>query len=169
MATFSSRNCSTAVVPATRRQIWAILSDPDALARLTPLVRSIEADGDRWLWHLSGVSALGVSVAPCFTERMLFTEQKRIEFHHDPPDGVEERAGAEGTYLLEDADEGRTRLAIDITIEVDLPLPRAAKRAVEKVMASTMTRTGDRFARNLYAQLGLDPAWIPADTDTPST
>lgn len=163
MTTFSSRNRSTAVVPATRQQIWAIVSDPVALAELTPLVRSIEAHGDRWRWHLSGVSALGVSVAPGFTERMLFTEGARIEFHHDPPEGVHERAGAEGTYDLADAEEGRTRLAIDITVEVELPLPRVSKRAVERVMASTMTRTGDRFARNLYARLGLDPSWAPTD------
>lgn len=164
MATFSSRNQSTAVVPAEREAIWAVLSDPEALAELTPLVKAIRADGDLWCWQLSGISALGVSVAPSFTERMTFAEGERIEFSPDPPFG-EQRAGAEGTYRLSDAPKGSTKLAIDITITAELPLPRAARRAVEKVMATTMARTGDRFARNLYVRLGLDPAWVPTDTD----
>ncbi|CAN5499235.1 hypothetical protein BH10ACT1_BH10ACT1_25850 [soil metagenome] len=160
MASFSSRNQSTAVVPAKRSAIWAVLADPDALADLTPLVKAISADGDLWCWQLNGISALGVSVAPAFTERMKFEEGERIDFEPDPPFG-EQRAGATGTYLLSDAADGATALAIDITITAELPLPRAAKRAVEKVMAATMARTGDRFARNLYVRLGLDPKFVP--------
>jgi len=162
MASFSSRNQSTAVVPAKRDAIWAVLSDPEALAELTPLVKAITADGDLWCWQLGGISALGVSVSPSFTERMTFAEGERIEFSPEPPFGTQ-RAGADGTYLLSDAPEGVTRLAIDITISAELPLPRLAKGAVEKVMAATMTKTGDRFARNLYQRLGLDPSWVPAD------
>jgi carbon monoxide dehydrogenase subunit G len=161
MASFSSRNQSTAVVPAKRDAIWAVLSDPEALAELTPLVKAITAYGDLWCWQLGGISALGVSVAPSFTEHMTFTEGERIVFAPDPPFGTQ-RAGADGTYQLSDAPEGATRLAIDITISAELPLPRLAKGAVEKVMATTMTRTGDRFARNLYKRLGLDPSWVPA-------
>lgn len=162
MTTFSARNVSEADVPAPRSAIWAILTDPDRLAAITPLVRSIEADGDLWLWQLTGISALGVKVAPAFYERMEFTEAERIEFTPAPPPGTEDRGGATGTYRLSDASlpeggEG-THLAIDITIEADLPLPKVSRRAVEKVMASMMDRTGARFARNLYEQLGLDPA-----------
>ena len=164
MASFSSRNRSTATVPAPRDEIWKVLTDPASLADLTPLVASITAEGDVWTWKLSGISALGVSVAPSFTERMVFTDGTRIEFHHESPEGVEERAGAVGTYVLSDEGSG-TRLAIDITIEVELPLPRASRRAVERVMATTMAKTGDRFARNLYKKLGLDPAWIPDDDE----
>ena len=156
MTTFSSRNVSEADVPAPRADIWAILTDPARLASITPLVRSIKADGDLWCWQLAGISALGVKVAPSFVERMDFVDGERIEFTPAPPAGTEERAGATGTYVLSDAGDG-THLAIDITIEADLPLPKVAKRAVEKVMASMMERTGDRFARNLYDQLGLDP------------
>lgn len=156
MATFSSRNQSTAVVPAPRAAIWKVLTDPDSLARLTPLVKAIAADGDRWCWQLGGISGLGITVSPNFLEQMSFVEGQRIEFR--PADGEDQRAGAEGTYLLADAPDGATELAIDITITVDLPLPRAARRAVEKVMATTMAKTGDRFARNLYEALDLDPA-----------
>ncbi|QXC61233.1 SRPBCC family protein [Aquihabitans sp. G128] len=159
MASFSSRNRSTAVVPAPRDAIWKVLSDPGALADLTPLVKAISADGDLWCWQLNGISALGVSVAPAFTERMAFVDGERIDFEPDPPFG-EQRAGATGTYLLSDGPDGGTQLAIDITITAELPLPRAAKRAVEKVMATTMEKTGNRFARNLYERLGLDPKFV---------
>lgn len=162
MTTFSSRNVSEADVPAPRSAIWAILTDPDRLAAITPLVRSIEADGDLWCWQLTGISALGVKVAPSFVERMEFTQAERIEFAPAPPPGTEERGGATGTYRLSDVvladDVAGTHLTIDITIEADLPLPQVSRRAVEKVMATTMERTGARFARNLYDQLGLDPA-----------
>lgn len=157
MSTFSSRNQSVAIVPAKREKIWALLSDAGSLASLTPLVRGITAHGDEWSWNLASISALGVTVAPTFTEHMTFVEGERIEFRHDPP-GKNERAGANGTYKLSDAPGGATKLAIDITICVELPLPRLSRRAVEGVMASTMARTGDRFARNLYQKLGLDPA-----------
>ncbi len=163
MATFSSRNQSTAIVPAKREAIWAVLSDHEALAELTPLVKAIRADGDLWCWQLHGISALGVSVAPSFTERMTFTDHEHIGFAPDPPFGPHQRTGAEGEYVLADAPDGHTRLSIDITIRADLPVPRAARRAVERVMAATMARTGDRFARNLYRRLGLDPAWVAVD------
>lgn len=158
MTAFSSRNQSTADVPASQEAIWEVLSDPDALARLTPLVRAITADGDLWCWQLGGISALGLSVEPAFTERMTFTDGTCIRFRPDPPFGDGQRAGATGTYELSERDDGVTNLAIDITIEVDLPLPKLSAKAVERVMATTMARTGDRFARNLYEQLGLDPS-----------
>lgn len=156
MTTFSSRSQSTAVVPAERDAIWKILSDPGALAAITPLVTSITAKGNEWTWKMSGISALGVSVAPTFTEQMSFTEGTHIDFRHDPP-AKSERAGVNGTYDLSDAADGETRLGIDLTMCVELPLPRPARRAVEKVMASSMAKTGELFARNLYERLGLDP------------
>lgn len=161
MATFSSRNVSSAVLPVARHRIWQLVSDPVALAHLTPLVDHIEVDGDTWCWTLTGIAALGVSIAPSFTERMRFVPEERIEFRHEPP-GPErrERAGAEGVYLLDSLGDTSTRLDIDITLCVELPLPGFARGAVERVMAATMQRTGDAFAANLYARLGVDPATV---------
>jgi carbon monoxide dehydrogenase subunit G len=161
MTTFERRIRSTATVPAPRPAIWKALADPDVLADLTPLVAGIDAhppeDGRAtWDWHLAGIRALGICVSPTFREAMTFDEGRHIGFR--PLSGA---AGATGTYDLRDVDvdgsEG-TELSIDITITVDLPLPRLARGAVEKVMEATMARTGDRFARNLYERLGLDPA-----------
>ena len=145
-------------MPVGVAEIWSLVSDPGSLTELTPLVRRIDADGDVWVWHLAGISALGVSVEPTFTELMTFEELRSIRFEHRPPDGRSERSGAHGTYELDGVDDERTRLFVDLTLCVELPLPRISRRAVEAVMASTMQRTGDRFARNLYRRLGLDPA-----------
>ena len=154
---FTSRDRSRAIVPAPRQDIWPLLRSPEDLADMTPLVASIAVDGDRWCWQLSGISALGVEVAPAFSERMTFDEPSCIRFEHDPPAGATERAGADGTYRLVDRGDGRTELAIDITIHVLLPLPRLSRGAVERVMASTMQRTGEAFAERLYRRLGVDP------------
>jgi carbon monoxide dehydrogenase subunit G len=162
VATFSSRNVSAATVPAAPTDIWAVLRDAGELAALTPLVRHIDVDGDIWVWHLRGISALGVSIEPTFTEHMAFDPARSITFEHRPPDGRNERAGAHGRYELHDLGGVRTRLHIDITLCVELPLPRMSRRAVERVMATTMQRTGDRFAVNLYERLGLDPATATA-------
>lgn len=161
MTTFSSRDVSTAVVPAPRDEIWAIVSDPAALAELTPLIESIEPAGDVWTWQLKGLSALGVSVAPSFTERMYLDAPELMEYVHEPPEGVDELAGAHGTYRLTSISPTSTRLEIDITLCADLPLPKFSRRAVEKVMATTMRRTGDSFAERLYERLGIDGAdWV---------
>ena len=153
MARFSSTNHSAAVVAAERSQVWEVLSDPKLLAELTPLVRTIEADGDTWVWHLAGIHGLGMEVAPVFTESMVFTPMERITYSHAPPPGTRERAGAAGWYELADTPTG-THLEIQITIHVDLPLPRISAPAVERIMAESMTRAGDAFARNLLSHLG---------------
>ncbi len=157
MTCFTATNHSREVVAADRSEIWRALTDPDVLVELTPLLTDIQTDGNRWVWKMMGISALGVEVAPCFTEHMEFTPEERIEFTHTPPGGGTERAGADGVYRLEDHADG-TLLDIEITISVDLPLPRVSRRAVERVMAQTMERTGNRFGRNLYAHLGVRQA-----------
>lgn len=154
MTRFETTNHSTEVVPADRQDIWAALTDPDTLTQLTPLLRRIDTDGDLWVWHMFGISALGMEIAPSFTETMQFTPSERIDFAHTPPPGQHERAGADGRYLLEDA-EGSTRLDIELTIHVELPLPAMSGRAVRRVMQQSMRTTGDRFAHNLLTHLGV--------------
>ena len=164
MNQFSATTESVAVVDAERPRIWAALTDPVLLPRLTPLLKDIDADGDVWRWHMMSISALGVSIAPSFTERMHFTNGPttgEIRYEHQPPAGTTERAGADGWYRLTDLD-GRTRLEISLTLHVELPLPRAAGPAVRKVMSGTMARTGEKFAANLLQHLGVtEPRRVP--------
>ena len=167
MTGFSCRNVSEAVVPVAPIDVWRVLADARELTDLTPLLRAIDVDGPTWVWHLRGISALGVSVEPSFTEHMDFDEARSIRFEHRPPAGATERAGAHGRYELEDRGDGHTRLFVDISLCVDLPLPRLSRRAVEKVMATTMQRTGDRFGQNLYRRLGIDPSTATSRTLSP--
>ena len=155
MNRFSATNNSEAVVAADRAAIWEVLTSPVLLPKLTPLLTGIDADGDTWTWHLIRLNVLGVGVGSEFTEKMTFTDGRRIEYTHQPPPGVVERTGAEGWYDLSDVDGG-THLKISLTLNVELPLPRAARSVVQRVMAETMQRTGDRFSANLYRHLGLE-------------
>ncbi len=140
--------------------IWDVLTRPDLLAELTPLVDRIMARGDVWTWTLAGISGLGIKVAPTFTERMRFTPISRIDFGHEPPPGRSERAGVNGTYLITQVDESTSKLAIDLSLCVELPLPGFSRRMVEGIMATTMGRTGGAFARNLYRHLDIDPTTV---------
>ena len=151
---FSATTDSDAVVHAGRQAIWSAITDPDVLPTLTPLLKHITADGDLWHWELSRVNVLGIVVDPTFTERMTFDEGRRIDYHHEPPPGVTEWAGAEGWYALEDTHEG-THLTISLTLFVDLPLARFATPAVQSAMRSAMAVTGSRFASNLEHHLGV--------------
>lgn len=154
MSRFSATTRSAAVVPAERSRIWDVLTDPVVLPQLTPLLRRIETDGDRWRWHLVKLTVLGVGITPVFTERMTFDEGRRIEFTHEAPSGVVERTGTEGHYELSDV-PGGTHLAISLTLDVELPLPRLAGPAVTGIMSATMDRMGDRFSANLLRHLGV--------------
>lgn len=151
MTCFEATVESEADISAPRADVWAALTDPVLLPRLTPLLSKIEVDGDKWRWHLMRIAALGVSVVPVFTETMTFDPQQRIDYRHTPA-GKRERAGAEGVYDLSDVDGG-THLVISLTLRVELPLPKAAARAVQRVMRTTMERTGERFSANLLRHL----------------
>lgn len=157
MTRFEATNRSSEVVEADRSEIWDALTDPDLLVHLTPLLRRIDTDGDQWVWHMFGIEAMGVEIAPSFTETMAFTPEQRIDFTHTPPNGRQERAGANGVYHLSDREDG-TLLDISITIHVHLPLPGLSRGAVQRVMEQSMERTGDRFGRNLMQHLGLPVA-----------
>ncbi len=155
MATFESTNVSEADVPAPREKIWEVVTSPDRLAQLTPLIERITANGDLWCWQLKSISTLGARVAPSFTEHMSFEEGRRLTYEHRPQPGKTERAGAKGTYTLADLPDGGTHLSVHLTLYVDLPLPAVSRRTVEQVMSRMMARTGERFAENLYTYLGL--------------
>ena len=157
MNRFTATNVSEAVVASDSRPVWDALTDPVLLPKLTPLLKSIDTDGDLWRWHMVSIAALGVSISPCFTEAMRFEDGRRIDFTHRPPAGVREHAGAEGHYILSEV-EGGTRLQISLTLCVELPLPKLAGSAVTRVMAGTMQRTGDRFSANLLRHLGITEA-----------
>jgi carbon monoxide dehydrogenase subunit G len=149
---FTAGTEASAVITASREEVWALLEDPDAIAEMTPFVERITADGDHWTWSLSGLDVLGVSVAPTFTERMHFEEPSRIEFRHDPPEGAHERSAVEGWYDLAEHEQG-THLRTSLDITLDLPLPKLSSRAVTATMRGVVAKMGDRFSENLLQRL----------------
>lgn len=153
MTWFEVTDESEATVAAGRQEVWDVLTDPEALVRMTPFLQSIDVDGDHWTWRLGVIKALGNSVAPSFTERMRFEDLELIEFDHDPAEPDGETAGVDGSYRLSDADDGATALAISFTVRVRLPLPRAAKIGVHTAMRGVLARMGDGFGRNLTKEL----------------
>jgi hypothetical protein len=150
MTHFSAGRRSSAVVPYDRADVWAVLTDSALVARLTPMVRSIEDRGTTWLWRLAPIEILGKSVGLSFTERIEFTPQERIEYTHAPSGG--ERAGVEGTYVLQGLDRG-TRLTIDLGVHVDLPFPRLSAPVVKTSMQAVIAAMGAGFAHNLDRHL----------------
>jgi len=151
---FSARTEAKAVVPAGRDEIWAALIDPALIARMTPFVKSIEADGEHWFWEMTSLHVLGAGIAPAFTERMSFRDLERIEFRHDPPAGTRERTGVHGWYDLADTDGG-THLATSLEVHIELPLPRLSAPAVTTAMKGVMATMGQRFSHNLLDHLGV--------------
>lgn len=152
MNRFSARNASEASLASSPARVWAVLTDPELLPRLTPYLQRIEVDGDRWTWHLQHIPVLTASIAPTFTEVMTFDERTRIGFAHDP-ERSEERTGVEGEYVLRPEGDG-THVAIELLIWCDLPLPRLARPAVEGVMHTVVALMGRRFAANMTRHLG---------------
>ncbi len=158
MTWFSARNISLSTVPVPVSELWPLITDPSMLASLTPLVRSIESSGEHWRWTLNGIDGLGVTIEAVFTERMEFIDEEQIVFSHEPPAGARERAAVEGVYDFTSNGEDSTDLHVDLTLLVELPLPRLSRMGVERIMNTTMRATGQRFAANLYEELGLDPS-----------
>ena len=162
MTWFEASRRSSAVVHASREEVWAVLVDPALVASMTPFVRSIEADGDHWRWDLATIPGLGVSVAPSFTVQMVFDEPERIDFQHDPPEGRRERAAVHGSYVLREDQKG-TALSIDLTTRVDLPLARMASPAVSATMRAVLADMGRRFSARLLEHLDTTAEELPDD------
>ncbi len=154
MATFSRTRRDVAEVPHPVDAVWALLVDPAAVARLTPLVASIDVDDDgRWVWCLQRVPLPGRRLDLTMTEEMTFTPQSRIDFTHSPL-GQGVKAGADGYYELEPLGDDATRLGIELTVTAQLPLPGVARRAVEAAMQQVLSQMGNRFAHNMLRELG---------------
>lgn len=181
MTTFSATKKSEATVAHPRQLVWEVLTDPDTVARLTPMVRSITARGDQWRWQLARMSVLGQSFELAFTEAMTYDPMSTIIFRHAPQ--ADERAGTDGRYELSDAgrdsagrdgadrdstgrdsagrdsggeggvDRGSTHLRIALTVTADLPFPRLAKPAVQAAMHAVLTAMGSGFGRSLEKEL----------------
>ncbi len=153
MAIFTATRRSEATVAHPRALVWDVLTDPATVARLTPMVRSITASGDRWRWQLARIPVLGQTFELAFTEQMSYEPETRISFSH-APEGTE-RAGTDGRYDLSDADgdTSSTHLRIELEVSVDLPFPRITRPAVQASMHGVLAAMGSGFARSIEKEL----------------
>jgi len=152
MTRFTASNKSAATLKSDRKDIWAALTDPVLLPKLTPYLHRIDVDGDRWTWYVTKVPVLGKDIGSTFTEVMTFDEPKRIGFEHDPQ-RTEEKTEVQGEYHLEEVGSG-TRVSIELGVSVELPFPKAMRRPVEGAIGAVMAGMGKRFAGNLLRHLG---------------
>ncbi len=152
MTRFTAHNRSTATLKSSRVEVWKALTDPELLPRLTPYLRTIEVDGDRWHWRMARIPVLGRSIGTSFTEVMSFEEPTRIDFVHDET-RTEEHTWVEGHYLLEEHGSG-SKVSIDLGVTSELPFSRFARAGVEAAMGAVMAAMGRRFAQNLLRHLG---------------
>ncbi len=158
MATFSTSTRSSAVITAPPEAVWATLTDPGQVARLTPFLHRVTERGEHWVWEMTRVPVLGRSFSFTFTERMTFDEPRRIAFTHDPAAGDgDESAGVEGWYALEHG-SGGTRVETSMAITVELPFPSLTRPAVTAAMKGVVTLMGQRFSRQLLDHLGARTA-----------
>ena len=152
MTRFTATNRSSATLKSSREDIWNALTDPTLLPKLTPYLQRIDADGDRWTWHVTKVPLMGKSIGTVFTELMSFDEPSRIGFTHDET-RKDEPTSVEGEYHLKELPEG-TDVSIELTVTSELPFPRFVRGAVETGMSVVMAGMGRRFASNLLRHLG---------------
>lgn len=152
MATFTATNRSSATLKSSREAIWEALTDPELLPRLTPYLKGIDVDGDRWTWNMARIPLLGKSIGTCFTEIMSFDEPSRISYTHDDS-RKDETTWVEGDYHLKESSTG-TDVSIELGVTSELPFPRFMRGAVEAGMSAVMAGMGRRFAANLLRHLG---------------
>ena len=152
MATFSTSNRSAATVTAGVPEVWRVLTDPALVARFTPFLHTVRAEGEHWVWQMAKVPVLGKSFSFTFRERMDFDPESRIDFTHDPAPGADEAAGVVGWYALKDHPRG-TRLETSMEITVELPFPGLVRPAVVTAMKGVIALMGQRFAHNLLTHL----------------
>lgn len=157
MNSFTTSNRSAATITAEVDEVWAVLTDPDLLARLTPFLHTVTEHGEHWVWQLHRIPVLGAHFSFTFRERMDFDEPHRIDFTHDPAPGADETAGVMGYYALAPHARG-THLETSMTITVDLPFPGLLRPAVTTAMRGVVALMGQRFAHNLLHHLGAKNA-----------
>ena len=152
MTRFSATNRSSATLKSSRVELWKALTDADLLPELTPYLRTIDVDGDRWTWRMAKIPLMGGTIGSTFTEVMTFEEPEKIDFDHDDA-MTQETTWVDGNYRLKDHGSG-SQVAIELRVTAELPFPRVARPAVEAAMAAVMAGIGRRFASNLLRHLG---------------
>ena len=99
------------------------------MARITPFVKSITADGDHWLWEMTRPGGAGRRRRPGVHRA---DDLHRAGPHRVPPRpaGRDDRRGpaCDGWYDLADDRRAARTLATSLEIALELPLPAGRRR-----------------------------------------
>ena len=119
-----------------------MLTDPALVARLTPFLHTVRAEGEHWVWQMTKVPVLGKSFSFTFRERMDFDPSRTASTSPTTrAPGADEARRRRRLVRARDAPEG-TRLETSMEITVDLPFPGVVRPAVETAMKGVVARDG---------------------------
>ncbi|QWC84527.1 hypothetical protein KLP28_13260 [Nocardioidaceae bacterium] len=153
---------ASADLPGDCEAAYALLCDPGFVGRSAPFIRRITPLAeDLWRWEVGGISYPGGSFAAGFTQRMTFDAPHAISFHHDPAAAARgargtrraELAGAEGVFRVAPRPGDGVRVDLEMSVEAQVPAPRAAAPIVESAMGAVLVLMRDRFTAALQQEL----------------
>ncbi|MFT5222092.1 MAG: hypothetical protein ACI867_000389 [Glaciecola sp.] len=150
--TYRHKSRALAVRESSRAvpQIYAEMADVALLAALIPSVRRCFEVQDRWRWEMKTYRALGLSVTPEFDVDAVFSNEQGVRFR--PVGEVTEGARGEGEIGLTAGRIGAdflTEIRIEMTVTVDLQLPRMLGSAVGRIVTREVRQVIDDLADRL--------------------
>lgn len=127
-------------------EVWQQVGTVPDLAASIPAVRRCEQVGDRWRWEFDRHGAMGFEVVPAFDVLATFEEPHLVTIR--PVGEVSEDARGVGHVRLSPSVAG-TRVAVEVHLEVDVPVPRLLARPLTAVMQHEVGRVIDDFLARL--------------------
>ncbi len=138
-------------VPASRVEVWDVLSDVSRFGTLMPNVVRYEQVEDGWCWELEGASPVGHRLRPSFTLRYVLDAPGRLSFT-----SVERHEGdipaAQGEVMLAEGDGG-TEVVMKLEVHVDVPVPSLLLGPAKRFFHGELGRLAEGFIDNLRESL----------------
>lgn len=141
-------------LPASRDEVWHVLSDASRFGALMPNVVRYEQVEDGWYWEMEGSSPVGHRLRPSFTLRYQLGAPRRLSFdskerHHD------DVPAARGEVALAEV-EGGTEATMRLEVHVAAPVPSLLLGPAERFFHGELGRLATGFIDNLRVAVVAD-------------
>ncbi len=134
-------------LPASRQEVWDVLSDVSRFGTLMPNVVRYERVEDGWYWEMEGSSPVGHRLRPSFTLRYRLEAPQRLSF--DSKERHEDDIpAARGEVALADA-EGETEATMQLEVHVSVPVPSLLVGPAQRFFQAELGRLAEGFIANL--------------------
>lgn len=134
-------------LPASREEVWHVLSDVSRFGRLMPNVVRYEQVEDGWYWEMEGSSPVGHRLRPSFTLRYLLDAPRRLRF--DSKERHEDDIpAAQGEVTLAEGDDG-TEATMRLEVHVAVPVPSLLVGPAQRFFHGELGRIAAGFIDNL--------------------